>query len=219
MTPNHVFRILEIIGSALAQTLGPSCEVLLHNTANPDKSIIWIEGNVTGRHVGGPMTNIGLDALRSETPEDLINYGTQTPDGRTLKSSTIYLRDEQGKIFGIFCLNIDLSSYSELRRQLDEFLTPSRQLTTTKSFSPNLNALLETMIEESLRQFQAISGTPTRQERLKLVAHLEQKGFFRMRKSVQVLAQRLNVSRYTLYNDLKQIGGGENDRHAEFHKI
>ncbi|HZQ09104.1 MAG TPA: helix-turn-helix transcriptional regulator [Anaerolineae bacterium] len=208
MTPTHVFQILQIVGSAIAQTLGPSCEVLLHNTANPEKSIIWIEGNVTGRHVGGPMTNIGLDALRSETPaEDLINYGAQTADGRALKSSTIYLRDEQGKIFGIFCLNIDLSPYSDLRRQLDEFLAPSRQLPTAKSFSPDLNALLETMIEEGLRQFQAMKGTPTREDRLKLIAHLEQRGFFRIRKSVPVLAQRLSVSRYTLYNDLKEVRG------------
>lgn len=208
MNPSDVFEILQAVGGAIAETFGPSCEVLLHNTANPEKSIIWIQGNVTGREIGGPMTNIGLDALKSETPpQDLINYAAQTVDGRALKSSTVFLRDENGKVFGIFCFNVDVSQYADLKQALDAFITPGRELGVTKSFSPDLNELLDTMIAESFRKFHVTNGTLNRDDRIRLIAHLETRGFFRMRKSVPVLAQRLNVSRFTLYNDLKQVRG------------
>jgi predicted transcriptional regulator YheO len=208
MNSSQVFQILQAVGGAMAETFGPSCEVLLHNTANPQKSIIWIQGNVTGREIGGPMTNIGLDALESEAPpEDLVNYAAQTADGRALKSSTIFLRDENDKIFGIFCFNVDVSHYAELKRLLDDFITPSRELGVTKNFSTDLNELLETMIEESFHKFHVTNGTLNRDDRIRLIAHLENRGFFRMRKSVPVLAHRLSVSRFTLYNDLKQVRG------------
>jgi predicted transcriptional regulator YheO len=208
MDQNQVFEILKVVGSSIAKTLGPACEVLLHTTANPEESIIWMEGNVTGRNVGGPMTNIGLTALQTENPpEDLVNYATQTSDGRPLKSATIFLRDEQGKIFGIFCINIDLSRYIDLRSELDEFIKPDRQLQMAKSFSPDLNTSLASLVEESFRQFQGSNGPLNREDRIKLIAHLNSKGFFRTRKSVSVLADRLNVSRYTLYNDLKEVRG------------
>lgn len=68
---------------AIAATIGPRCEVVLHDIGHVDRlahAIIWIEnGHVTGRHVGGSTTNLGLEALRSglEDP-DRLNYPSRT---------------------------------------------------------------------------------------------------------------------------------------------
>ena len=66
-----------MIGNAFAAMIGPDCEVLLHNPKNPMGSIIWLEGNVTHRQLGGPLTNIGMRALNDDhPPDDMINYKT-----------------------------------------------------------------------------------------------------------------------------------------------
>ncbi len=45
----------------------------------------------------------------------------------------------------------------------------------------------------------------TRAERRQLVSILEESGFFSIQKAVPYAAERLGVTRYTIYNYLKQI--------------
>lgn len=210
MNESQVFEILKVVGTAIVQTFGENVEVLLHDTADPKHSIIWIEGDVTGREIGGPMTNIGLAALQDpDRVQNLINYSARAADGRMLKSSTLFLRNEDNQVFGIFCFNVDLSRYTELHGLLGSFLTPAQDLPVAKSFSPDLNRLLDTIIDQELEQASMTNGTLAREERVNIVARLEKRGFFRIRKAVSVLADRLDVSRYTLYNDLKHVRGEE----------
>jgi predicted transcriptional regulator YheO len=207
MNESHVFDIIKVVGSALTQTFGENVEVLLHDTADPQRSIIWIEGDVTGRQVGGPMTNLGLSALQDpDGAKDLINYSARASDGRLMKSSTIFLRNEENQVFGIFCFNVDLSRYAELQGLLSDLLTPGRDLPVPKSFAPDLNKVLDTIIDHELEESN-VNGSLSRDERMNIVARLEKRGFFRIRKAVSVLAERLQVSRFTLYNDLKHVRG------------
>ena len=98
-------------------TIGPRCEVVLHDYREWDRSgstIVWIEnGHVTGRHVGGPTTNLGLEAMRSgDASPDRFNYRTRTrKDGRTLRSTSIYFRNRAGEFIGALCINLDVSAY------------------------------------------------------------------------------------------------------------
>jgi predicted transcriptional regulator YheO len=55
--------LLEPIMRGVAATFGRNCEVVLHDLHRPDGSIVAIEGNVTGRSVGGSMSQIGLGVV------------------------------------------------------------------------------------------------------------------------------------------------------------
>lgn len=45
----------------------------------------------------------------------------------------------------------------------------------------------------------------TTEERTRIVAELERRGAFMVRGAVEIVAQRLDVSRFTIYGYLKQI--------------
>ncbi len=55
-----VLQALRPVVAGLAQTFGPGCEVVLHDFADPEHSIIEISGNLTDRGIGGSVTQIGL---------------------------------------------------------------------------------------------------------------------------------------------------------------
>src|SRR4051794_22648678 len=76
----------------IVETFGRHCEAVLHDFRDPEHSIVAIAGDVTHRHVGGSVTQIGLSLIaQGNAAEDAINYITRTASGRIVKSSTILL--------------------------------------------------------------------------------------------------------------------------------
>ena len=91
---------LKVAVDGIARTFGSRCEVVLHdlrNLKNLDHSIVKIaNGHVTGRTIGGSITDEGLRGLRSERESGLrINYVSIIKDGRPLKSSSIIFRNDK----------------------------------------------------------------------------------------------------------------------------
>ena len=94
---------LKQIAKGIAGHFGSSCEVVIHELTekSADNSIVAIEnGHVSGRKVGDGPSHVVLEQLgqADSNPEDHIGYLTRTPDGKILKSTSIYIRDESGKI-------------------------------------------------------------------------------------------------------------------------
>ena len=50
-----------------------------------------------------------LEALNGGAPEDRLSYLAKTADGKTLKSTTVYIRDEDKEPIGIFSINYDIT--------------------------------------------------------------------------------------------------------------
>ena len=79
---------------------------------HPDHSIVAIEnGHVSGRKVGDGASHVVIEQLQSQDsdPADHLAYLTRTPDGKTLKSSSIYIRNSRGKVSAILSINYDIS--------------------------------------------------------------------------------------------------------------
>ena len=67
---------------------------------HPEHSIVIIEnGHVTGRKVGDGASHVAMEQVRNADaqPMDHLSYLTKTPDGKILKSSTMYIRGKGGK--------------------------------------------------------------------------------------------------------------------------
>ena len=79
---------------------------------DPESSIVAIEnGQVTGRKVGDGPSHVVLETLRGdrEKLQDHLCYLTKTKDGKILKSTTIYIRNDDGTPIGIFGINYDIT--------------------------------------------------------------------------------------------------------------
>ncbi|MGK0552927.1 PAS domain-containing protein, partial [Enterococcus faecalis] len=86
-------------------------------------------GHVSSRHLGDVTSQVVLEALKKEPDEleDHINYLTRTHDGRILKSSTIYLKDDNGKLEGIFAINYDITTLIAAETTLQSLITVDKK--------------------------------------------------------------------------------------------
>lgn len=107
-------EIVNGIGQTFA---GTPMEIVLHNTRNPLKSIVAVQNPISGRRVGDPNTNFGVQLIKSYSQtvahhESFISYGLTLKDGRAVKSTTIPLWDKTYGLIGFICVNVDISKFN-----------------------------------------------------------------------------------------------------------
>jgi predicted transcriptional regulator YheO len=85
-------------------------EILLHDLANPTRSVVWIEGaEVTGRslHMGTTTLLVDLKKRRALN-EDKLNYELNL-GARRFKCTTIPIIRKEYGVVGAICMNIDIN--------------------------------------------------------------------------------------------------------------
>lgn len=204
-----LFDLLKNIAVAIVQTFGREvCEVVIHDLADLEHSIVCIEGNVTQRRVGGPMTDLGLEMIRAGRIEDVISYRLHL-EGKALRSSSVFLRDQKGRPWGAFCINFDVTPLQSIQRSLDAFSHGAPNPDVKEQFSQDIDDTLHRLLVDGVEKIGKPLKEFAREERLDLIRILEQKGAFLVRRSVPFIAKQMNVTRYTVYNYLAEIRGGE----------
>lgn len=188
----------------IARQFGPNCEVVVHDLASndPEQSIVAIEnGHVSGRRVGDGPSHVVLEALRSERQlEDHLAYLTRTKDGKILKSSTIYIRDDDGKAIGIFAINYDITLMLAMEEALKGFTaaeTPERE---PEHISRNVADLLDELIEQSVRVVGKPVALMSKEDKVKAIQFLNDTGAFLITKSGDKVCKFFGISKYTLYS-------------------
>ncbi|MCL2034487.1 MAG: helix-turn-helix transcriptional regulator [Oscillospiraceae bacterium] len=211
MLENHSATFLKQLAKGLAAQFGPDCEVAVHDlTKGMENTIVAIEnGHVTGRHVGDGASEAVLKALRSKTPQDSLCYLTRTASGRVLRSSTMYVRDEQGKVIALFGINYDITSLTHAKSILTQLVSipgqdgEKRQNGMDTIFS-NVNDLLDRLIEESYEYINKPVAVMTKEDKIKAIHFLDEKGAFLIKKAGDKVSKFYDISKYTLYNYMNQ---------------
>ncbi len=84
--------------------------------------------------------------------EDQLDYLTQTDDGRILKSSSVFIRDEKGALSGLFCINYDITRLIASDNAIKSFLHLEEEAKETPTkISKNVDELLDELIQESVK--------------------------------------------------------------------
>jgi predicted transcriptional regulator YheO len=208
---------VEQIADGIIQTFGEAfCEVLIHDFRQPEHSIVWIRGQLTRRHLGGAMSEVGLEMMaQGDEAQAKINYVIQTDDGRFLKASMLPLRNADGHVFGALCIKVDITHLLTLEQHLRSLLATDTSSsnagvgmpTSIKHvhYSDSIGDVAQSMIDEAMQQLgMALPPRDTR-GRFLLIQALKQRGFFGIRRSIAVLAELLQVSRASIYNHLKEL--------------
>jgi predicted transcriptional regulator YheO len=218
---------LVALGEGLAATFGPRSEVVIHDLSRLPNSIVAIYGELTGRKIGGPATDFLLGRVQAGQFVDQVNYVSITEDGRTFRSSTLFIRGDGGEVVGCLCVNLDVTEW----RHLSAFA--EWQLSGTYARAADLPAILSPNGEggehypvdvEGLRKeliARAISeiGVPVdmlhKKHKLAIVERLEREGYFMLRDAVTQLASALSVTRHSVYNYLNAVREKAADEPAE----
>ncbi|GAB3275486.1 helix-turn-helix transcriptional regulator [Kineosporia babensis] len=209
----HLIAEAERIAVAIGRMFPGVCEVVLHDLREPDNAIRAIENNLSGRRVGDSATELGLRRIADpDFPSVVQNYPNQFPDGRPAKSTSIGLKNSQGRYIAALCLNLDVSTLSPMALTLANLVATQ---TTTLSNPSSSHAVQETLRDRTDRELRSsvdafaarLSSTPRalgREHKKDLVRQLHQAGFFESGSTAQTIADLLGVSRATVYNYAKQ---------------
>ncbi|MGW5636212.1 helix-turn-helix transcriptional regulator [Streptomyces sp. NPDC003832] len=202
-----VIAALTPVVDGLVATFGPLCEVVLHDYRRPERSVVAVAGTVTGRAVGGAMSEIGLRMVaRGPDAEDELNYVTRTGTGALVKASTLLLRDSTGEVFGALCVNLDVTAVNEAHALLGALAgvgrDPAEAPVTT--FGNDIDSVVDAILDaHQLRQNRGWAELD-RDRRLELFRGLDGRGVFAVRRAVEHVAARLGISRATAYSYLSQ---------------
>ena len=200
---------LKVIAHGLAIQFGPSCEVLIHDLQGDlDTSLVYIEnGTITNRHVGDGPSHVVLDVLNyDDGSEGRFVYLTKTKDGRILKSSTMYIRDDNGNIEYLLGINQDITEFVMMHRSLESLIGIGQaENGTVEKITTSVSELLDDLLLEAERLVGKPGPLMNKVERLKAISYLNEKGAFLISKSSEKIAEYFNISKFTLYSDLNTV--------------
>ena len=197
------------IANGIEGLLGKYCEVAIHDLSTPESSLLYVAGNVTNRTKGAPITNVVLKNIRlyGNNCSDLIGYKTITKDGKVLKSSTMFIREDEN-IIGCFCINLDITESINFKNHLEQitaFGTESEpEGDSNEFFASDVTEILDTLIEQVIKSSETPMGSLQKDAKMRIVGELDQRGIFLIKGATDKVATVLGVSRYTIYNYLEQ---------------
>jgi len=200
---------LQRLVEMLAAQFGKNSEIILHDLSKDyEHTIVAIENNwITGRKVGDGGTNLGLEVLRNPPSAngDIYNYFTKTADGRLLRSSTLYFRDNTGKVIGSLCINTDITQMVDMQKSLHEMTMITEESKIEEVFANSVEELIDFFIKESKKIVDKPGKEMIREEKMEVLRYLDSKGFFLITHSGAVACDYLDISKYTLYKYLGMI--------------
>lgn len=197
----------------LEQQFGRGSEIVLHDlTLDYNHTIVDIRnGHITGRGIGDCGSNLGLEVLRGNVVEgERYNYITHTPDGKLLRSSSMYMKDDEGKVIGSLCINTDITESLKFEKFLHDFNNyPQGAASETREvFATDVKELLEHLLEEGEKRVGKCAADMNKAERESFIEYLDQNGAFLITKSSERVCEFLGVSRFTLYSALDKLRNG-----------
>mgnify|MGYP002596572372 CR=1 FL=1 len=222
----QMLRQYTVLVEYLGATLGPDYEVVLHEIL-PETSRVAaiVNGTISGRSVGAPITNAALRMIMQkqyETSDYNLNYTGQLANGKTIRSSTMFIKDG-GKLVGLLCINFDDSRYRDVCDRILSLCHPDLFVTdvlaqplpenedgvsarsSPEKFRNSADAVALDAINRELERMGVTPGHLTHSERLQVITSLESAGIFLLKGAIKSAAAALGCSTASIYRYLSQI--------------
>ena len=209
MTRDDMLAFLKNEARGIATMFGPNCETLVHDMTRPGHPILAIyNGSVTGRDVGSTADFFGDIGDYDETiykNKDYTNQMVLSRDGRTLKSTTFNIvGDDFHFALGI---NMDITHMVRATQMLSELTATSGDLQQT--LMQDARSQLEELLREGISAVGKEPEAMKKTDRMRIIRMLYKRRAFTYQKSVAIVAERLNVSRYTVYKYMHELEEAE----------
>lgn len=204
--------VLKQLSAGMAAQFGRNCEVVVHDVsgAKREHTIVAIEnGHVSSRALGDGPSRVVLEALHSDPAKlkDHLCYLTQTEDGRILRSSTIFVRDESGKkVEAVLALNYDITSLVLAQNALRDLTLTADEGKKPEKIVQNVSELLDELLQQSVD----LTGKPvalmTKEDKIRALQFLNDAGAFLITKSSEKVCKYFGITKYALYHSIDVKG-------------
>ena len=166
------------------------------------------------RELGDGPSRVVFDTLSKDPSKikDRLAYLTKTDDGRILKSSTMFVRGDNGTVEYIFSLNYDITALLAVESAVHDLITTEKESRLSDSDSDsvddaqpqqiihNVNDLLDSLIAQALSLVGKPVAAMNKDDKIAVVKFLNNAGAFLITKSGDKVASLLGISKFTLYN-------------------
>lgn len=192
---------------------GPDVEFVLHDlTLDYEHTIVDIRnGHITGREIGGTGDILGLEYIRNASEDNgtYYNFIEYTKEGKTLRSSTLFLRDEDGNPSVCIAINEDITKSLELERYLHSRNRVNTDQPNEDKYRGDVNDMLQHLMDQAQLMVGKNSAHMTKEDKLRYLEFLDKHGAFLITYSNAQVCKALNISQFSLYNYLRMIRGGK----------
>ena len=204
----------------LSAALGDNCEIALHDLTSKDQEIVAISNNpISGREVGAKLSNLSLHYLEEKqylNHDYVMNYKTVGNDGKLMRAATYFIKEEGREMpVGMLCINVNISDLEYLTSTIKKILgikeekdIEGKMDNPVEILSSPLDEMIDMYIKECLEKM----GFPSYflaerlnvDEKIKVVKYLQEKGTFKVKGAIVLVAEKLAVSEPTVYRYLKK---------------
>ena len=204
----------------LSAALGDHCEIALHDLTSKDQEIVAISNNpISGREVGAKLSNLSLHYLEEKqylNHDYVMNYKTVGNDGKLMRAATYFIKEEGREMpVGMLCINVNISDLEYLTSTIKKILGIKEEKDIEfKMDNPVeiLSSPLDEMIDMYIKECLEKMGFPSYflaerlnvDEKIKVVKYLQEKGTFKVKGAIVLVAEKLAVSEPTVYRYLKK---------------
>jgi predicted transcriptional regulator YheO len=213
-TREEIFEKYKILCEFISKCFGENVEVILHDLKDIEHSGIAIYNNhVSGRTVGAPMTNFGLILLEKKKFEetDFVSNYKGLVGGKMIRSSTLFIRDDNNQLIGMVCVNVDITKFVTISKEMDllSFYGVEQDVFEEKNIVADFPKSIKEMMDSSLSGYLSDIGYDaarlTKEEKKNIIKECEKNGLFSLKGSISQVAETLKISEPTVYRYLNEI--------------
>lgn len=201
----RILDFLKRMADGMSVMFGSNCEVIIHDMENIESSVLYITNkHVTQRNEGERLNVLGtkeLDSLYKGT--DLVNHQGTAKNSHLLKTSTFHIEGE-GYRFALG-INYDYTNMLLVQGTINDFINVGKNINEAVEEDVNSEIRLSTLFEQAIEYIGKPLPFMKKSDRVEMIRFLNDKGAFSIHKGIPIIADRMGISRYTIYNYLREI--------------
>ncbi|WP_371362243.1 Transcriptional regulator DauR [Sporomusa rhizae] len=205
-----ILKAIIPVANIITKTFGKSCEVAIHDLTQPENSVVYVaNGTVTGRKEGQSFNHLIRQVLLSKKFKNdcTMNYTFETDDGKKIKSSSALIRNLEGEVVGMLCINYDLTLSYLIQEELENFLpqTVPEPSDGEETFEQDVVTIVDELIDNIIGTKDV--GCLKRKDNLEIIRFMDEKGIFLVKGAIDKVAASMGLSKVTIYSYLDDVRG------------
>lgn len=193
------------IVDGIAALLGEHCEVVLHSLEFLEQSAIYVvNGHLTERKVGSPISQQALRSLQTMRTDSVSEpYFSRLQDGVLMKSITIAIRNRKQLVIGLICISLNLDV--PVSQFVQTLIAPQNSTGDNINFANSVEDLVAQSIDRTIYDVQQDRNVANHNKNRQIVMNLFEKGIFDIKDAINQVADKLAISRHTVYLYIRQM--------------
>lgn len=199
------------------EILGPNYEFVLHILNPNGGSHIGhiVNGDLSGRSLNSPLTNYAKKLISDKVyleKDYVVGYVGEGPRGKKFRSSTLFIKDQEGQVQGLLCINFDANAYrkvvkdvlklANLDLEIDHIEQRTDQEQPVEKLTDNVSTIIHTVIDKDILE----SNAQLSPEQKKLaIAKLKEYRVFDIKGTINEVAEIMGMSESSVYRYLQMI--------------